>query len=118
MTDAEIAAGYIGKLRKTKYRDVGVEAALIAIGEDTGVGRWPIWGIYHDRRKTAGHGLIQRLRAVYLAWCQRELDRLALEILYEQARDGGDDLSDLASKVASLAEEVRQARSLNGGARG
>jgi len=110
--DASEAAAYVRNLVRRQISDGGVRGAIRRVGRQAGIGEWTAWAFYHGRRKTAGRGVIARLRDLYLATCERELTRLADEIAIEKAKGRGDAaLEDIAAKVAAFAVEVREARS-------
>ncbi len=114
MSSVEIAADYANRMLEREMRGPGdIEEAMRRIEAKTGVGYWTLWGLRYRRRdlKTIAADQFQRIRAAYLATCERQLSALKHELAIEQARNGTDDtFADLVGEAETLVAKLKAAR--------
>ena len=96
----------------TKARAGDTSGAVTRIEQRFGIGYWTlsICGRAMQRRVTLHFA---RLRAVYIAMCERQIGKLQHEIQFAKAC-GDDDLDDLEAEALALAQKIaaRKARAM------
>lgn len=109
MSSVELAADYANRMIERELHGPGdTELAMRRIEAKTGIGYWTLWNLRYRRRsiKTIAADQFNRIRAAYLATCQRQLSALQLELAREEAR-GNVDISDLVAETAALAAKIK-----------
>ncbi len=71
-----------------------------------GVGRWTLAHLKKGRAKTCDVSVFARMRAAYIAICERQMAKLQHEIAVEKATHDDDDLRDLEAAAAALAAKI------------
>lgn len=102
MNDGELATGYVRLLVKRDKR--GTRSAFDSISRRVGETAWTIWQLYHGRRKTAGYGLIRKLRNAYCASLEGDIARLRAKLEIELQREGMEGCGD--AEIAAVAREL------------
>lgn len=115
------AASTIQQVRRLAQREArgpgDVDNALQRLSQESGIGFWTLWHLYQQRAKTVEAGLRDRIRALYIARCEREIAVLQHELAFERALGGDDALEDLEAEAAALAAKIAAARARRGGGR-
>lgn len=109
MREMDEARVLVRRMVSREAETMPLAPAMTAVGRRVGVGRWTIWGLYHQRRKSIGAGQLERLRLAYLRFCKREIEKLEAELLRQEKRCGHAPFDDLMVEIAALAARVRNA---------
>lgn len=106
----DIAAHYGRKAVEIESRGNGDQLnALERVGRECGLKARALRRIINGET-TPTLPVFLRIRAAYLAVCERQIRRLEQEIAIEKARFGDAAFEDLDREISTLAEKVRQAK--------
>ena len=111
MSSVELAARYVDWMID-REGGVGVEDAMRRIESRTGIGYWTLFALRYKRRtlKEVATDQFGRIRAAYIATCERQIKALQHEVAVENARSPDDDLQDLVDAAEALAARVKAAK--------
>ena len=111
MSTVDVAADYAARLLRSEARGPGdTESAMRRIEAKYGVNYWSLWSLRYKRPKSISADMFNRIRAAYLACCERQLASVSHELTMEKAKSGDDLYLDLETEVAALAEKIRAAK--------
>jgi hypothetical protein len=103
----DYARGVHGFLQANSRTEDDLDAAYGAFERQYGVGRWTVEHLRKAKAKTCDVSVFAKLRAGYIALCERQVAKLQHQIAVEKATDDDDDLRDLEAAAAALAAKVK-----------
>ncbi|WP_027039100.1 hypothetical protein [Mesorhizobium ciceri] len=116
MSSADVASDYVRRMVENETRGWGdTDNALARLEAKYGLPFWSLQNLRMGRAKTVEAGLFARIRAAYLAQCERQISRLQEELKIEKAICGDDTFEDLEREVSDLVariQEKKQARKM------
>ena len=102
-----VAQGHLSKLIEMEARGWGDNAqAVIRIAKDARISRWTLERIRTGAVKSVRDDVRERLRASYIAACERQLSKLQHELAIEKARQPNDVFEDFDAEIAALAAKL------------
>ncbi len=110
MFSPEIAAQYGRKMVELESRGNGDQLnALERVGRECGLKARALRRIINGET-TPSLQVFSRLRASYLAICERQISKLQNEIETEKARHGDAAFADIDREISALAEKLQRAK--------
>lgn len=103
----DYARGVHGFLQASSRTEDDLDAHYGAFERQFGLGRWTVEHLRKGKAKTCDVSVFAKLRAGYIALCERQVAKLQHQIAVEKATNDDDDLRDLEAAAAALAEKVR-----------
>lgn len=103
----DYARGVHSFLQANSRTEDDLDANYGAFERQFGLGRWTIEHLRKGKAKTCDIGVFGKLRAGYIALCERQVAKLQHQIAVEKATDDDVDLRDLEAAAAALAAKVQ-----------
>ena len=111
---ATVSSEYVRRMVQHESKGPGdTSGAVTRIEQRFGIGYWTLEHLRKGDAKTCDAALFARLRAAYIAMCERQIGKLQHEIQFAKAC-GDDDLDDLEAEALALAQKIaaRKARAM------
>jgi hypothetical protein len=103
---AAVATEYVRRMVQQESRGPGdTSSAMARIEQKFGIGYWTFDHLRKGDAKTCDVTLFARIRAAYVAMCERQITRLQHEIQMAKA-SGDDDLDSLEAEALALAQKI------------